>query len=227
MRDAEVGELAETLDDMAESILALAGYNITGAELAYSVPKPAAILQQAAAHLRRLASEGRERDEAQSTVTAWQQVFESIEAHILDRINMRDEANPKLYLDIIRSDVARVIDDSRAISASRWHEAKRSRERLDASESEVSRLRGKVEEAVKVHKRLSSAIARLGTVKDGKPLFESSPSKDPDCYDAWVELNEAQRDARGEKVKRFSEAWLRDKILDDQDDPQAGPEITP
>ena len=40
--------------------------------------------------------------------------------------------------------------------------------------------------------RLSTAVHALAKVKDGKTLFEHSPTKDQECYEAWKELNEAQ-----------------------------------
>ncbi len=55
-------------------------------------------------------------------VTAWQQVFGTIEAHLMDRVNMKDEANPQRCLDIIRYDVAHVDEASKRIVASRWHD---------------------------------------------------------------------------------------------------------
>jgi len=43
--------------------------------------------------------------------------------------------------------------------------------------------------------RLSVAVKSLGRVKDGKTLFEHSPSKDAEAYSAWTELDAAQKDA--------------------------------
>lgn len=45
-------------------------------------------------------------------------------------------------------------------------------------------------------KRLNLAVAALGKIKDGKTLFEHSPSKDEDCFLAWAELNKAQHIAK-------------------------------
>ncbi len=81
-----------------------------------------------------------ERDAAQSMVTAGQGVFESIEAHIRDRIAMRDPANPELYLEIIRGDVSRVIRDSQMISNSRWAEANRARDGNEALRTRVAQV---------------------------------------------------------------------------------------
>lgn len=113
----------------------------------------------------------RERDEAQSTVTAWQQVFESIEAHLLDRINMRDEADPQRYLDIIRADVAQVIEASRRISASRWHDYRRDNTRAEAAEAANVRLREKIAEAGKVIEPFAKAAQETRKFNANRPLW--------------------------------------------------------
>ncbi len=79
---------------------------------------------RAAAKALRVMKEAQESPESlhevQATVTAWQYVFEGIEAHLLDRIAMKDEANPQRYLDIIRADVRDVMRSSEQIVKSRW-----------------------------------------------------------------------------------------------------------
>ena len=66
-------------------------------------------------------------------------------------------------------------------------------------------------------RRLSKAVSALSKIKDGKTLFEGSPTKDQECFDAWKELNDAQKQAK-----------LALKILSDPDDePHAGPELSP
>lgn len=35
------------------------------------------------------------------------------------------------------------------------------------------------------------AIHALGQIKDGKTLFEHSPTKDQECFEAWQELNDS------------------------------------
>lgn len=40
------------------------------------------------------------------------------------------------------------------------------------------------------------AVHGLARMKDGKTLFEHSPSKDQDCFDAWVNLNNTGRRLR-------------------------------
>lgn len=44
--------------------------------------------------------------------------------------------------------------------------------------------------------RLSAAVRALAGTKEGKTLFELSPTKDQDCYEAWKELNDAQLAAK-------------------------------
>ena len=56
--------------------------------------------------------------------------------------------------------------------------------RLAAAESEVAGLRAVLE-------RYQNAILGLSKIKDGKTLFEGSPTKDDETYRAWVELNDA------------------------------------
>ena len=58
--------------------------------------------------------------EAESLVTAWLGAFESIEAHLMDCVAMRDEANPERYLSILRSSVKNLPRDSQQIAAARW-----------------------------------------------------------------------------------------------------------
>lgn len=90
----------------------------------------------------------RERDEAQSVCTAWHGVFGTIEAHLQDRIAMRDEADPQRYLDIIRFSVADVLRSSKQIVAARWADYARLSAERDATnaarltaEGERDRLR--------------------------------------------------------------------------------------
>ncbi len=88
----------------------------------------------------------KERDEAQSAVTAWQEVFEDIEAHLLDRVAMQDPAKPELYLSIIRSSVANVHRSSHQIVASRWHNERVAATAIEARDAEIARLRGVVKQ---------------------------------------------------------------------------------
>lgn len=39
--------------------------------------------------------------------------------------------------------------------------------------------------------RYLEAVAGLARIKDGLTLFELSPTKDQECYEAWRELNDA------------------------------------
>lgn len=57
---------------------------------------------------------------AQSLVTAWENIFHSIEAHLQDRIACNDQSSPGRYLSIIRNEVSTVIDSSSKISNARW-----------------------------------------------------------------------------------------------------------
>lgn len=68
---------------------------------------------------------------AEATVTAWQHVFEAIEAHILDRMAMKDPVNPQMYLEIIRAEVAEVMRHSEQIVAARWADSKRYQDEID------------------------------------------------------------------------------------------------
>jgi hypothetical protein len=94
-----------------------------------------------AAAIARAEKAEKERDEAQSACTAWQGVYESLEAHLKDRINMRDEDDPSAYLRILHSCISGVIRDSRAIVASRWADADRARASLAAVTAERDKLR--------------------------------------------------------------------------------------
>lgn len=60
--------------------------------------------------------------------------------------------------------------------------------------------------------RLSNAVRALAKVKDGKTLFEGSPMRDQECFDAWKELNAAQQCAK--------------IALDPDVETHAGPELT-
>lgn len=59
---------------------------------------------------------------AQSNCTAWLNVFETIEAHIRDRMAMDDPANPERYLRIIQADIGDVAKEARAIENARWQD---------------------------------------------------------------------------------------------------------
>jgi len=97
--------------------------------------------RDAAVRLRALEEAGAERDKAQSACTAWQFVFEGIEAHLLDRIAMGDPASPETYLRIIRADVADIQRESDAIVKSRWADSARHQKRIQELEAELAALR--------------------------------------------------------------------------------------
>lgn len=77
----------------------------------------------------------------EATVTTWRHVFEGIEAHIKDRINMGDAAEPETYLSIIHSDVANINRDSEAIVNARWADHAR-------ANAENRRLRAELKDAL-------------------------------------------------------------------------------
>lgn len=45
-------------------------------------------------------------------------------------------------------------------------------------------------------RRYMSAVRVLGKIKDGKTLFEASPTKDQDAFEAWTELDAAGKQAQ-------------------------------
>lgn len=79
-----------------------------------------------------------DRDIAQSACAAWQDVFKSIEAHLQDRVAMRDAASPETYLSIIRNLVERIDKDSQAIVRSRWHDYAAQRQQIERLEQELA-----------------------------------------------------------------------------------------
>jgi hypothetical protein len=95
--------------------------------------------------LSRLQELEAERDEAQSATTAWQEVYESLEAHLMDRVAMGDPGRPETYLSILRSSVAGVVRASRQIVQARWADAARSKSRAEASEARIRELEGAAE----------------------------------------------------------------------------------
>ncbi len=82
-----------------------------------------------------------ERDLAQSACTAWRDVFEGIEAHLQDRIAMRDQSSPETYLSIIRSAVENVYRDSQTIVNSRWADSACSQKHIARLEQELAEAR--------------------------------------------------------------------------------------
>lgn len=55
----------------------------------------------------------------------------------------------------------------------------------------VERLGDKYALVVANAERYMRAIKTLAQFKDGKTLFEGSPTQDQDCYQAWRELNDS------------------------------------
>lgn len=71
---------------------------------------------------------------------------------------------------------------------------------------------------------LHQAILQLSTIKNGITLFEGSPSRDQDCYEAWTALDRAQKLAskvlgyRKPLKLLFTDEWLREKIENSPDE---------
>ncbi len=132
---------AEELSKALRLILtALASKEDQGSSSAKSAARgPSDLMGSTAQH-----SAGKEEVERlQSVVTAWQSVFEGLEAHLQDRIAMKDPANPEAYLSILRSSVARVHRESEQIVAARWADARRARERVAALEAKLDEAVGR------------------------------------------------------------------------------------
>jgi len=79
----------------------------------------------------------RERDEAQAACHAWQEVYETLEAHLMDRVEMNDKASPETYLNILRSSVARVERSSQQIVAARRATEARLQAKIDALQEKI------------------------------------------------------------------------------------------
>lgn len=102
-----------------------------------------------------------ERDTAQSAVEAWAHVCESLEAHLQDRVAMQDVANPERYLNILRSNMARVQKDSEQIRAARWADYRRGTDRATQAERQRDELRKALEPFARLelppHKSIGNA----------------------------------------------------------------------
>ena len=88
---------------------------------------------------------------AQEQCNAWRSAFESIEAHLQDRIAMKDYANPERYLDIVRGEVREIQRTSEQFCAARSNDAKLAREKYDA----LHKLASEMAEAAKSQGDLS------------------------------------------------------------------------
>ena len=109
-----------------------------------------------------------ERDTAQSAVEAWANVCESLEAHLQDRIAMRDEASPERYLSILQSSMARVQRDSEQIRAARWADYRRLTARATAAEAKLA----KAKEALEPFKK-ASEIRLCGEWRDDQRFAQT------------------------------------------------------
>lgn len=131
--------------------------------------------------------------EAEATVAAWRDVFGGIEAHLQDRIAMGDEANPQCYLDIIRADIARVDASSKAMVASRWHDAKLAADALRLAERDTKRLDWLTAMVVNVRRG-----ARYGS----RDLFWSSPGEEGEPSDLRAQIDERLSRETAEQEKQ-------------------------
>lgn len=87
-------------------------------------------------------------DEARSGCVAWESAISGVEAHIMDRIAMKDTSQPQIYLEILQYDVAAVRGDTEAIRKATWHRENCYRERADRAEDECDRLQSSHAEIV-------------------------------------------------------------------------------
>jgi len=121
------------------------------------------------------------RIEAQSACTAWQSVFLCIEAHLLDRIAMKDPASPQTYLDIIRSEVEEIDRFSKQIIASRWHDSARYQQQITALEARLAdtdkqivveshRAAREYDRACRAEARLADAYERCARIAENACL---------------------------------------------------------
>lgn len=104
------------------------------------------------------------RDEAQAACTAWKLAFECIEAHIRDRMAMKDDAEPRVYLQIIKTAVDNINRESAAIVAARWADGTRYQIALD----KVSRDRDDLLAALKLILPLAKGYAPKGQSKEAR-----------------------------------------------------------
>lgn len=116
-----------------------------------------------------------QRDTAQELVRAWEGAVSSLEAHIMDRAAMKDPANPETYLSILRSEIAGVQRRSEQCLASRWHDYKSQRSRIEALEAERDALlAGGVKPSPAADDGLSDSHEQVVEQQRSEPI--SSPS---------------------------------------------------
>lgn len=121
--------------------------------------EPLTPLAPAQAEIERLTEE---RDTAQSAVEAWASVCEGLEAHLQDRVAMKDYPNPEAYLSILQSRMARVRKDSEQIRAARWSHLRSEREQREQAEARAL----SAEERVKVLSEALEHIAKMEVEED-------------------------------------------------------------
>ena len=83
----------------------------------------APLLADIAALRTRAEAVEKERDERDAIITAWESAASGLEAHLQDRIAMKDEANPAAYLSIWQTDLSDLTKRSRQIYAATQHRA--------------------------------------------------------------------------------------------------------
>ncbi len=115
-----------------------------------------------AMRLARAAGRAAEIEQLEAKVTAWRQAFESIEAHLMDRINMGDPARPEVYLSIIRSEVANINRSSEAIVNARWADHACANSQIER----LTKLLNGIAEYCSGDDRTLGAIERLATIRN-------------------------------------------------------------
>lgn len=130
---------------------------------------------------------------AEEAARAWREVAETIEAHLLDRVAMGDQANPATYLSIVQSTMARVGRSTEQLLAARWASEKRLRdevERLSSLATPSGRAQGEVEPVAYRYVHLDYAgrkVRRYGTHPERvnghdpvevHPLYAAPPAQD-------------------------------------------------
>lgn len=110
-----------------------------------------------------------EKDTAQSGVDAWKEVCEVLEAHLQDRVAMKDPANPEAYLRIVQSSIAGVRRSTEQICNARWADYRRHRElteRLEARNAElIAQCDRLVEEVQTTRELLGRAMEELRLIR--------------------------------------------------------------
>lgn len=117
-----------------------------------------------------------ERDVAQSTCTAWSFVISGLEAHLQDRIAMKDEANPQRYLEILQGNVRNVRRDSEQFLAARWADCKRYDAQITTLTTELAEARAQRDALVEAAEPFVVFIDGTPSkyINDAHPLTQGS-----------------------------------------------------